>query len=276
MESTSKDLEICGSRVNYIGQGDDSWGYHDDGYFFWPGKFKPYGPSYTTGDTIGCYLNFKEEGGIMFYTKNGVNIGVTCHLPENSENSKKILYPCVGLRSQGGSIEINFGGDRMFKYSDQLLEDYPNDLFALMYRGKSRLIMNMYEEALEDLNKVLESEPKNLLALTYRGKIYFIKEQYEKALETLDKVLHDEPNNALALTFRGKAYFIVGEYEKAFTDLTKALESEPENTIALRYRAETNQMMGRYYESFNDLKELLKVNPDDAWTTESRDFVNKT
>ncbi|RIB15829.1 hypothetical protein C2G38_2092384, partial [Gigaspora rosea] len=36
-----------------------SWGcaYHGDyGNFFCSGSGKPYGPTYTIGDTIGCYL----------------------------------------------------------------------------------------------------------------------------------------------------------------------------------------------------------------------------
>ena len=58
-----------------IGWKHNSWGYHSDN-----GKFychsdsgKLYGPSFTTGDTIGCYLNFKNN--IIFYTKNGVHLG---------------------------------------------------------------------------------------------------------------------------------------------------------------------------------------------------------
>ncbi|RIB19639.1 hypothetical protein C2G38_1252418 [Gigaspora rosea] len=30
-------------------------------------------PGYTTGDIVGCYLNFREN--IVFYTKNGINLG---------------------------------------------------------------------------------------------------------------------------------------------------------------------------------------------------------
>ena len=62
-----------------IGQENNSWGYHsDNGYFFYPSKYtskygKSYGPLFTTGDTIGCYLNFKNN--IIFYTKNGVHLG---------------------------------------------------------------------------------------------------------------------------------------------------------------------------------------------------------
>ena len=37
--------------------------YHsDDGDFFCSGSGKPYGLTYTIGDTIGCYLNFRNDG----------------------------------------------------------------------------------------------------------------------------------------------------------------------------------------------------------------------
>ena len=57
-----------------IGWKHDSWGYHsDNGKFYFHSDSEPYGPSFTTGDTIGCYLNFKND--IIFYTKNGVHLG---------------------------------------------------------------------------------------------------------------------------------------------------------------------------------------------------------
>ena len=59
---------------NIIGQDNDSWGYHSDGYFSGSGKRKPYGPLFTTGNTIGCCLNFMNN--TVFYTKNGMNLGM--------------------------------------------------------------------------------------------------------------------------------------------------------------------------------------------------------
>ena len=58
-----------------IGKEDDSWGYHGDkGNTFHSSRFgRTYGPSFTTGDTIGCCLNFICK--IVFYTKNGVHLG---------------------------------------------------------------------------------------------------------------------------------------------------------------------------------------------------------
>ncbi|RIB19259.1 hypothetical protein C2G38_1279009 [Gigaspora rosea] len=94
-------------KENKENEENKSWGcgFHgDDGYSFCSGSCEPYDlsygyeytPGYTTGDIVGCYLNFRKK--IVFYTKNGVNLGIACHLSNDLEG---ILFPCVGFRSQG-------------------------------------------------------------------------------------------------------------------------------------------------------------------------------
>ena len=58
-----------------IGWKRSSCGYHsNNGRFYRHSESgKSYGPLFTTGDTIGCYLNFKND--TIFYTKNGVHLG---------------------------------------------------------------------------------------------------------------------------------------------------------------------------------------------------------
>lgn len=68
---TSKNVEI--NRLP--GWDQTSYGYHgDDGHFFESaGKGISYGPTYTTGDTIGCGINFMTRE--LFFTKNGKFLG---------------------------------------------------------------------------------------------------------------------------------------------------------------------------------------------------------
>lgn len=80
-----------------------SYGYHgDDGHSFCSsGTGQAYGPTFTTGDVIGCGINLVD--GSCFYTKNGHHLGVAFHeLPSG-------LYPTVGLQTPGEVIDANFG-----------------------------------------------------------------------------------------------------------------------------------------------------------------------
>lgn len=58
-----------------IGWDKQSYGYHgDDGHSFCSsGTGQPYGPTFTTGDVIGCGVNLVDN--TCFYTKNGHYLG---------------------------------------------------------------------------------------------------------------------------------------------------------------------------------------------------------
>lgn len=81
-----------------------SFGYHgDDGNSFnSSGTGQPYGPTFTTGDIIGCGYNLIENN--CFYTKNGLNLGVAF-----TDLPRVHLFPTVGLQTPGEELEANFG-----------------------------------------------------------------------------------------------------------------------------------------------------------------------
>ncbi|KAL0950475.1 hypothetical protein HGRIS_007287 [Hohenbuehelia grisea] len=83
----------------------NSWGYHgDDGYAFASESHgQTFGPTFGTGDIIGCGIDFTTNK--AFYTKDGnflgsvfENVGVDID-----------LFPSVGMRHSGEHIRVNFG-----------------------------------------------------------------------------------------------------------------------------------------------------------------------
>lgn len=81
-----------------------SWGYHaDDGRLFSSEGEQPFGPRFSTGDVVGCGVDFGS--GRIFFTKNGVFLGTAS--PPITPLTE--LYPCIGLRSSRERVMTNFG-----------------------------------------------------------------------------------------------------------------------------------------------------------------------
>ncbi|KAI9018044.1 concanavalin A-like lectin/glucanase domain-containing protein [Phycomyces nitens] len=96
-----------------------SWGYHgDDGFCFsGSGSGVPYGPRFTTGDVIGCCMDFANN--TIFYTKNGISVGTAF----KGVNPTFKIYPNIGLRTTGEHVITNFGEDPfMFDIDGYVLE----------------------------------------------------------------------------------------------------------------------------------------------------------
>uniref|UniRef100_A0A8C6ZYW2 RAN binding protein 9 n=1 Tax=Nothoprocta perdicaria TaxID=30464 RepID=A0A8C6ZYW2_NOTPE len=88
-------LSAQGVNMNRLpGWDKHSYGYHgDDGHSFCSsGTGQPYGPTFTTGDVIGCCVNLINN--TCFYTKNGHSLGMEKHL---------------GLQTPGEVVDANFG-----------------------------------------------------------------------------------------------------------------------------------------------------------------------
>ncbi|KGQ05676.1 Ran-binding protein 10 [Beauveria bassiana D1-5] len=77
------------STARPVGWEPESWGYHaDDGRCFSGQNIgRPFGPTFTVGDVIGCGVNFRDR--TSFFTKNGVKLDI-----DSTDTSK--LEPGLG------------------------------------------------------------------------------------------------------------------------------------------------------------------------------------
>ncbi|KAL0437929.1 UNVERIFIED_CONTAM: Ran-binding protein M [Sesamum latifolium] len=83
----------------------NSYGYHgDDGMLYrGHGKGDTFGPTYTTGDTVGGGINYATQE--FFFTKNGVVVGSVY------KDVKGPVIPTVAVHSQNEEVTVNFGKD---------------------------------------------------------------------------------------------------------------------------------------------------------------------
>ncbi|PKA65066.1 E3 ubiquitin-protein ligase RKP [Apostasia shenzhenica] len=81
----------------------NSCGYHgDDGYLYHgQGKGEPFGPTYTSDDTVGAGINYASQE--FFFTKNGELVGTVC------KDIKGDLYPTIAVHGPNEEVTVNFG-----------------------------------------------------------------------------------------------------------------------------------------------------------------------
>lgn len=96
------DMNVCQMPGWHAG-----YGYHgDDGAkfsFISNGRGGMYGPTFKTGDVVGCGLD--RDKWEIFFTKNGSFLGVAFNNVRPDPN----YCPVVGFRSHGAEVTVNFG-----------------------------------------------------------------------------------------------------------------------------------------------------------------------
>lgn len=109
-----------------------SWGYHgEDGFSFASeGEGSVYGPKFTTGDIVGCGIDFST--GQAFFTNNGRLLGPVF----NNLTAAGELYPTVGLRTSNESIRANFGQDPFMFDIESHVEQSRNDIWGIIMRSR--------------------------------------------------------------------------------------------------------------------------------------------
>uniref|UniRef100_A0A1A9X3G9 Ran-binding proteins 9/10 homolog n=1 Tax=Glossina brevipalpis TaxID=37001 RepID=A0A1A9X3G9_9MUSC len=116
-------------RMNRLpGCDKESYGYHgaEGNSFSSAGHAQSYGPTFTTGDIIGCCVNFVNN--TCFYTKNGIDLGIAFRdLPSK-------LYPTVGLQAPGEEVDANFGQEPFkFDQIEELMKQMRADMKSTIY-----------------------------------------------------------------------------------------------------------------------------------------------
>uniref|UniRef100_A0A1D1Z9W5 Ran-binding protein 9 n=1 Tax=Anthurium amnicola TaxID=1678845 RepID=A0A1D1Z9W5_9ARAE len=82
---------------------ENSCGYHGDDGLIYCGQAKGenFGPTFTSGDTVGAGINYASQE--FFFTKNGNLVGAVC------KHVKGPLFPTIAVHSQNEEVTVNFG-----------------------------------------------------------------------------------------------------------------------------------------------------------------------
>ena len=134
--------------------------------------------------------------------------------------------------------------------------------------GKALQKFEMYDEALEKLQKAFDLEPENIDVLASLGFCYAIKRDLDKAEPLLQKALEKDPENKKVKQALGVIAYKNGDIDKTIS----ILKSSDENEISCYYLAKCFEQQGDDIRTIDYYEACLRCN--DNFITAYIDYVN--
>lgn len=133
-----------------------------------------------------------------------------------------------------------------------------------LIRANKYMRLRMYDEAIEDYNRVIEKDCYNAKAYVSRGYAYKEKKEYDKAIIDCTRAIELEPNNVEAYTNRGYAYSKKEEFDKAIENYTQAIKLQPDSEEHYIYRALVYFTKEEYDKAIDDSTKAIELKPNNA------------
>ncbi|GAA5989930.1 hypothetical protein JCM11641_002814 [Rhodosporidiobolus odoratus] len=191
----------------------NSYGYHaDDGRAFCcQGTGEPFGPTFTTGDVVGCGIDWlgvgpprgeRERSGTrgkdkqkasgsgarVFFTKNGEFLGYAFRELHGQ------LYPTVGLRTQNECVRVNFGADPFRFDIESLVLDRKRTILARMASTTPSPASLLSDSPAPPIPALLPPDPTERLHETVQALIstYLAHHGYASTAAAFTQQIHEE------------------------------------------------------------------------------------
>ncbi|MFP4496683.1 MAG: tetratricopeptide repeat protein [Vulcanimicrobiota bacterium] len=145
-------------------------------------------------------------------------------------------------------------------FFNQILEEEPDFLPAIIEKGYSYLNLKKYEDAQTQFENALEKKPEDPDILIGIGEVYTESEQYDKAEKIFQKVILLDPENPHARGKYARYLYKTKNYEDAIEQYQKAITMDTSNNPDYYFElAEAYMAIGNIDEARSSLINLAEV-----------------
>lgn len=155
---------------------------------------------------------------------------------------------------RAGTILVEHDPVAAVSYFDRVLERVPENVSAVVSRGRARGMVGDVARAHADFDAALERDPGNALALALKGNLMLQAGAFREAIALFTRSLDREPT-AAAYFDRAFCHQGVGDYHAAVADYTAAYDLDRSNVGAICERGQANQLAGAYRLAVRDFEE---------------------
>jgi len=144
---------------------------------------------------------------------------------------------------------------------NELVAEKPDDVIALIDRGKVEAELHRYERAVPDLNEAVALAPKDAHCLIVRADIKCKQFNLRGALHDLDEAVKLDPKSSDAYFVRGKILAMQKKWAPAIAAFSEAITLDANNALAYLARSEAYQAKGQTDLAKIDRAQVERLSP---------------
>jgi len=120
----------------------------------------------------------------------------------------------------------------------------PGETDPYLDRAKYYIKKELYNEALQDVNKALTIDEKNADVYTTLSEVYLYSGKTQRALDALKKAGTLAPGDATIDVMTARLFLTMSDYKQTFNYLRSAIKKDPDNAEAFFISGLANEEMG--------------------------------
>jgi tetratricopeptide (TPR) repeat protein len=181
------------------------------------------------------------------------------------------------------AVALSFSGDNSSAIEDMTIciEIEPQVNRHQFYRGHLYMGINDFLSAERDFDSVIASDTTDLYAHSYRGRARIQLGKFAEAVDDLTFVISHAQiriEREIALRFRGIAYLKNGNYELSVADFTTLIQSVDDPLAAnfydeFYYRGCGYRALDQVANTISDYQKALKINPAHSKSAEMERYI---
>jgi tetratricopeptide (TPR) repeat protein len=139
----------------------------------------------------------------------------------------------------------------------KLLQLYPDDPNGNLNLGSMYLVLEKWDEALEQFDVLIRNKDENTLPYTSMADAYMAKGLYDKAEEVLEHYLHEFSDNAVIRQWLALGYLIQERYDLALNELEKSFLLDPSNIFTYGIKGDIFRIQGNFVGAEEEFFKML-------------------
>ena len=165
---------------------------------------------------------------------------------------------------------------------DKIIEANPTNLFPLLLKAEMFLILEAYDSAINNINKILSRSPEHdedtiidITLHTYflKGLVLLKMKRFEDAISSFDNVLEINEMDELAYDNKAFALASLGKNNEALKFNDKAMKINSNNSIIFVNLSHTLGNLGKFEEALDACESAIKLDPNYAKAWNNKAYV---